>query len=225
MTDEVRNEKLKLFDIPENCSGLDKVKVNQSIWDKLKPQTRSMDVKMQTLQTMLVSAAAGMIHVVDDMLQMQNVAVGSHSSIDKMTREMLNATILVGQCNVELNHRRRELIRPDLNTEYHYLCASAVPYTNWLFGDELKDQVKEISETNKVCGKIFSRPRGRGMYNVRGRRGRYTRFQPYHAGFARGYNPQSQASGYRYARKPGTGRGFLDQAQVASQQRKPPRKD
>ena len=96
-----------------------------------------------------------------------------------MTTDMLTTQVLLGQANVELNHRRRELIRPDLSSSFSHSCSSNKPFTSYLFEDELTDSVKEISETNKVCEQIF--PQGGGNtrpYRARGFRSRGYRYQP-----------------------------------------------
>ena len=86
--------------------------------------------------------------------------------------------------------RRRDLIKPELNQGFKQLCSTNVPVTEELFGDDLHKQVKDISESHRVVGKIH---RGRGYqsygrsyrgYTGRGRpwRGnssRGSRFQPY----------------------------------------------
>ena len=50
----------------------------------------------------------------------------------------------------EVNIKRRELIKPDLNDQFKQLCGSHTPVTRLLFGDDLPKSVKEISETNKL---------------------------------------------------------------------------
>ena len=57
----------------------------------------------------------------------------------------------------EVNIKRRELIKPDLNDQFKQLCGSHTPVTK-LFGDDLPKLVKEISETNKVGVKVSSKP-------------------------------------------------------------------
>ena len=58
----------------------------------------------------------------------------------------------------EVNIKRRELIKPDLNDQFKQLCGSHTPVTKLLFGDDLPKSVKEISETNKVGVKVSSKP-------------------------------------------------------------------
>ena len=183
MADEVRSAKLKHFEIPSNCDGLDQVKVNQVIWNKMLPTTRGMDTKLQNTQNFLVAAGAGLSNIVSKFMSMKATDF-TEETMKLLTTDMLTTQVLLGQANVELNHRRRELIRPDLSSSYSHLCSSNKPFTSFLFGDELTDSVKEISETNKVCEQIF--PRGGGNtrpFRARGLRSRGYRYHPYQAGY------------------------------------------
>ncbi|XP_074612234.1 uncharacterized protein LOC141866599 [Acropora palmata] len=58
----------------------------------------------------------------------------------------------------EVNIKRCELIKPDLNDQFKQLCGSHTPVTKLLFGDDLPKSVKEISETNRVGVKVSSKP-------------------------------------------------------------------
>jgi hypothetical protein len=182
ISDSKREEKLQLFEIPENCCGLDKVRTNQSMWDKITPRTRTMDSKLQNLQNMIVAAGAGICKALSILTQALSTGL-EKSAIDSLLKDLLNVQVLVGQSNVDLNVRRRELFKPDLNDQYHPLCSPSVPFTEWLFGDALTTQVKEITDINRVCGRLFqnqSSGRGRGRPS-RGFRGRGNqRFQPYY---------------------------------------------
>ena len=50
---------------PENCTALLTVKVNPPIWDKLKSETRSNDLKFQKVQTALNKSLIAMVQVTD----------------------------------------------------------------------------------------------------------------------------------------------------------------
>lgn len=57
-------------------------------------------------------------------------------------------------CNQELNYRQRELMRPQLNTNFRHLCSPSNSVTAELFGDDLPKAVKEISDTNRPSSKL-----------------------------------------------------------------------
>ena len=55
--------------------------------------------------------------------------------------------------NYQLNLRRRELIKRDLNKQFEALTSTA-PVSKFLFGDSLADRVKEIVNTNRLAGRV-----------------------------------------------------------------------
>jgi len=55
LTDEVLTATQNRHNTPENCECLTSTKVNHLIWDKLKSDTRSGDIKLQRVQSNLVN--------------------------------------------------------------------------------------------------------------------------------------------------------------------------
>lgn len=73
---------------------------------------------------------------------------------NELFQEATDAFALFGNANTELNHRRRELIKPDLHNDYKHLHSSFLPITDQLFEDDLSKQVKDLTEINRVGKKI-----------------------------------------------------------------------
>ena len=63
---------------------------------------------------------------------------------------------LVGAANFELNMRRRDNIKPELNEDYKHLCSSSLPFTEFLFGNDadLSKPLKDLAEATKVSKKL-----------------------------------------------------------------------
>ena len=74
----------------------------------------------------------------------------SDSDIQKLIKLNTNAVALLGHAHVDLSHRRRESIKPHLNKDYVSLCASHVPVTALLFGNDLQTQLNNIRASNRV---------------------------------------------------------------------------
>ena len=119
-------------------------------------------------------------------------------------RKGLDALIFLMAASRELNNRRRELIKPGINKDYAHLCSSNIATTEFLFGDDLPQQVKELTELNRVANQLQasrgrSRARGRG-FRGRGRgafmqRGGHS-FHPYHGQRrGRGHGPHRGGRG------------------------------
>ena len=44
-------------------------------------------------------------------------------------------------------------MKPDIGRDYASLCSPHVPFTDWLFGDDLQKQLKDIGDVNKTGAK------------------------------------------------------------------------
>ncbi len=67
----------------------------------------------------------------------------------------MDALILIAQANGELNQRRREMIKPDLNQHYQQLCNCQVPITSCLFRYELAKACQDITNSNRGSQKYL----------------------------------------------------------------------
>ena len=79
---------------------------------------------------------------------------------------------ILGHAFVELSHRRREAIKPNLNKEFVALCSDKVSVTANLFGDDLQTECNNIKTSNKLIQSAFS-SKGRDTNSDR------RRFSPY----------------------------------------------
>lgn len=154
---------------PSNCEGLTKTRVNNVVWNFLSAEMHSADGKMQAIQDGIVKAASlivKLLNITTERLTDDELGVGT------------DALSLLGHSNRLLNIRRKSMHKRELNQEYHHLCSASRPFTDMLYGDDVGNSVKEISDTNKIGLKIrpsmshhsSHRGRGRGFRGVlRGR--------------------------------------------------------
>ena len=136
----------KQHEIPENCSTLSETKVNQGVWNNLDESARSTDLKFQKVQKSLVK---GIIIIVTEVNKMTG-----NSGPQNAVGSLMDGVLLLANANQELNYRRRELMRPQLNANYRHLCSPSNPVTSLLFGDELPKAVKDISDNNRLSSKL-----------------------------------------------------------------------
>ena len=103
-------------------------------------------------------------------------AIGKNIGISRT--ELLDgcsdAVSLLALASQEINVRRKELWRPELEESYKLLCTHNKPVTNWLFGDNLSQKVKEMSDTKKMYLRIDSR-------KISNRKSPFARFQPFNS--------------------------------------------
>ena len=149
------DELTEKYSRPENCEFLVAPKTNKAVWNQLRESTKKADNGMQKCQKMFMSLMYAI-------LQACKVASGA------VRDNLVHALVLCLSGNRELNIRRRELLRPDLNTQYGALCNASTPITTELFGDDVSKEIDEVSKANRLGKKLATPKRSRGL-----------RFQPY----------------------------------------------
>lgn len=93
------------------------------------------------------------------------------NNMDEYIDKCNDVLALLGHANRQINTTRREFLRPELMSEYLHLCSHSVPFTKWLFGDDVSKTAKDIEDCSKIGNKLrFGRGRG-GYRGGRGHRG------------------------------------------------------
>ena len=111
LSDDQLKEKLTQYSRPKNCEKLVGTEVNPEIWVKISPATRSLDVKLQKSQTSLLKATTVLVEVTDKFLESKDQ---SKKLLNEATKSLFDAIALITHGNCDLNHRRRDHIKPDL---------------------------------------------------------------------------------------------------------------
>lgn len=149
LNDDKLKEKLSQCTRPANCENISGTKVNPEIWPKIKPGTRSRDIKLQRLQNIL--AMVPLVKVTNTLMLPHSKLPDSATSVIKT---LIDSVALLGHANCELVQRRRDLIRPALNNQFQQICGEHVEFTELLFGNDLPKQIHDISATNRVGQKL-----------------------------------------------------------------------
>lgn len=87
------------------------------------------------------------------LLQICNESQGTPKDI------LIHTVVLLLSANREINLKRRDLLRPDLNKQYGALCNPSTPISNFLFGDDLSKEVEELTKSNKLSVRVNQKPR------------------------------------------------------------------
>lgn len=165
---------------PSNFESLQPTMVNHVFWSNLQLKTKREDIKLQKLQLLNIKSMIILSRLFDEVIA-SKMPLGKATIVSALS----DALAFIGSGNKVLNFFRRELIKPELKTEYQALCSTTVPVTTELFGDNVSQKVTDISEANKVskrCLDPFNAHRqGTRPYRGRGRssRGAQSCFQPY----------------------------------------------
>ena len=128
---------------------------------QLKSTTKASDHALQKAQKLFMKSAYAMLEACD------KASVETRATL-------VHAMVLLLSGNRELNLRRRELLKPDLNARYAALCTNPkTPITSELFGNDIGKEIDDLSKANRLSKRIASTSRGRraSPYN-RSERGR-----------------------------------------------------
>ena len=135
--------------------------MNPVIRDKLKPETRSNDLKMQKVQTSIIKSIIPLVSIIETLLKAQEHLESRVLDISSIIKQASDSIALSANANYELNTRRHEAITPDLNQDYKHLCSSTVPVTEYQFGNEQSKQLREMAEANQVSSKVGTKNKSR----------------------------------------------------------------
>lgn len=210
LTEKLTKEKLEpvqqKYLRPENCENLVTPKINKPIWQQLKQETKNTDSAFQKIQQLLLSSLYAILQVCNSLSSSQNTE--DHNNIMMLTHSI----VLSLAANRELNLKRRDLLRADLNKQYAALCNPSTPVSQYLFGDDLNKEMDDLSKASKLTRKVtpnqrvepYRRPLGRsaGMSSRSSNyRGRGSSRPGAFLGFGRGQPRNYQRSSQRQFQK------------------------
>ena len=157
------------------------MQTNQSVWDIIGPVARINDKKMQGIETSVVKGATILAKVVDKMAKLET-EIGN-DRFSKLIDECNDVLALLGHASNQINLARKDLLRPVINRDYDYLCNHRIPYTKFLFGDDISKSAKEIENLSKLSNRLTFNQRPYRGDPIRRRMGGFSRFR---GGFGRG---------------------------------------
>ncbi|CAC5388615.1 unnamed protein product [Mytilus coruscus] len=154
VNEEKNKDLTKKYDKPANVCSLKDPRVNIGIWKQMTPQNKDVDVKLQRLQNLLSKTACPLIYMMD-------MFVDKSSKKEGMSREELQTYAvtcrdtyqLFQACYSKITFRRRSFIKGDIQPQYKGLCDDTTPVTDMLFGDDIKEKIKELDAEHSVCKK------------------------------------------------------------------------
>lgn len=140
-------------------------------------RNKDVDLKLQHLQNLLSKAACPMMYMMDMFLEKSSnqqpitiQEVQSYTVTCKDTYQMLQASFS------EITFRRRSFIKGDIQPQYKALCDDTTPVTDMLFGDDIKEKIKEMDAENSVFKKVGHEKSTGFHQSARGRGGSSHKF-------------------------------------------------
>ncbi|XP_046574199.1 uncharacterized protein LOC124282290 [Haliotis rubra] len=135
---------------PENCPKLQPSRVNSEIWRIMESDSKSRDIRAQKVQNSICKGLVPIVKVVDTLCNKETFDVSS------LVTQLVDGIALIASANLDLSLKRRDAIRGDIRPEFKQLCAHTNPITEYLFGDNLSEQIKELTDTNKLVTKVHN---------------------------------------------------------------------
>ena len=93
---------------------------------------------MQIIQRAIVKASTVLVNTVNTMAATDE----NSNAIDRCNDDLA----ILGHTNRKVNITRRELMKPEMCSEYVHVCAQSVEYTSFIFGDDVQKSAKEIED-------------------------------------------------------------------------------
>lgn len=112
------------------------------MWNQLKDATKKADMGMQKCQKLFMAA-------------MYAILEASRGACGTIKANLVHALVLILSGNRELNLKRRELLRPDLNAQFSAMCNLSTPISKELFGDDVGKEIDEVAKANRLGGKSW----------------------------------------------------------------------
>ena len=151
MADKTLQEKMDRHARPANCDAAKPTRVNAGIYRRLGEYTKKRDFNLYKIQQVLIKGIIPVIKIAD--LCMSGNLIGEKGQQAK--RLALESLSLLTHTNYELNIQRKLFMKPDIGKDYTALCSPHVPFTDWLFGDDLQKQLKDIGDENKIGARVL----------------------------------------------------------------------
>ena len=201
LTDDKLKEKLTAGLVPKNCGCLMATRVNGEILEKLTTNSKSRDIKAQRIQNAIVQAMLAITSAADTL-------VGKSRSGEELGQTNMAATVtslvdslaLLATANQDVNQRRRDDHRADLNQAYKGLCKGDQEGSALLYGDEITTRIKDINESNRVATKLWAASKPTSTTPFLSRQGQRGRSYPRaHSYVARSSGRQSWMGRFRGA--------------------------
>jgi len=142
---------------PENCPSLVVPRVNDKVWEKTKIPTRQLDLKLQDIQSNVVSSVYAMSSVVSQLKKLHD-----DNPECPITKELhdsaLSATFMASHASYKLSMQRRLNFKSVFDQNHVSICTkNDTPPSDLLFGNDLAKSCKEISDESAAFGRVFNK--------------------------------------------------------------------
>ena len=139
---------------PENCDFLKAPRVNPELWDDLHDKTKSRECFFQSFQKNLIKGVTAVVQLASKVVDAKKRKEDS-ISLNDVYDLTVDALTLLGNSVYEFSMKRREILKSEVAPAYKSLCHESQPITTMLFGDELPQSIRNISQVKRMAAKII----------------------------------------------------------------------
>ena len=188
---------MEKFKRPGNVEMLTHPPVNDNVWKTLKNGTRTQDLKFQHISEKLIKFIIASSELSDKLHSLtESVPSGAQKKLQDVTIQSLEVLKVGAMTLHELNQKRRDNMRYDLNDSCRALCKPPKEEGPVLFGEDLQDKVNELTVAQKMGRQLADNFRYDKKSFLGGKRS-----QPYKKGDRRQNYRQNQARDMRERRQ------------------------
>ena len=197
---------------PENCDFLKAPRVSPELWDDLQDKTKSRECSFQSFQKNLIKGITPVVQLASKVVDAKKSKEDS-ISLNDVYDLTVDALTLLRNSVYEFSMKRRELLKSEAAPAYKSLCHESHPITPMLFGDELPQSIRNISQVKRMAAKSIGHDRRRASSSSSA----YTNFK----------KPRTNTSDYRrfgnYGRSNLNFKRYYEHRKPHYQRRQPPK--
>ena len=134
---------------PENCDFLKTPRVNPELWDDLQDKTKHRECSFQAFQKNLIKGITPVVQLASKVVDAKKRKEDS-IPLNDVYDLSIDALTLLGNSVYEFSMKRRELLKSEVAPAYKSLCHESQPITTILFGDELPQSIRNISQVKRM---------------------------------------------------------------------------
>ena len=148
----------KKYLCPENGNFLKAPRVNPELWDDLQDTTKCRECSFQSFQKNLIKGITLVVHLASKVVDAKKSKEDA-ISLNDVYDLTVDALTLVGNSVYEFSMKRREMLKSEVALAYKSLCHESQPITTMLFGDELPQSIRNISQVKRMAAKSIGHDR------------------------------------------------------------------
>ena len=143
---------------PENCDFLKAPRLNPELWDDLQDKTKSRECSFQSFQKNLIKGITPEMQLASKVVDARKSKEDT-ISLNDVYDLTVDALTLLGNSVYEFSMKRREMLNSEFAPAYKSLCHESQPITTMLFGDELPQSIRNISQVKRMAAKSIGHDR------------------------------------------------------------------